>query len=479
MADNNPWLDATAQAELVRSGEASPAELVEEAIARIEAVNPKLNAVIHPRFDKARAEAGGDLPDGPFRGVPFLLKDLGALSKGDPIHCGNQALKEVGATADHDTELVKRFRRAGFVFVGRTNVPEFGTTITTEPAAYGPCHNPWELDHSTGGSSGGSAAAVAAGMTAAAHANDGGGSIRIPAANCGLVGLKPSRGRVTLAPDAGEQWMGGVIDNCVTRSVRDSAAILDAIAGMAPGDPYTAPPPARPFADEVGADPGQLRIGVLDHPALVGVVADPDSAAAVAAAGAALEQVGHKVTDSHPEALGEEDFVTHFTAVIGPDFVADLDHFAGLLGRPFTADDLEPGNHMFLGMGKAELASGYLGAVRWLHRWERRLATWWTDGGGDHDLLVTPVLNGPPPPLGWLMDPEQGFERLVTMLQYTGQFNMSGQPAVSLPLHWTDDGLPVGVQLVAAYGREDLLVRVAAQLEQAAPWADRHPPVHA
>ncbi|HVX16401.1 MAG TPA: amidase [Acidimicrobiales bacterium] len=478
MADTT-WLDATAQAELVRSGEVSPTELVDEAIARIESVNPQLNAVIHERFDKARTEAAGDLPDGPFRGVPFLLKDLTALSEGDPIHCGNRALKEAGLVADHDTELVARFRRAGFVFVGRTNVPEFGTSITTESLAYGPAHNPWNLDHSTGGSSGGSAAAVAAGLTSAAHANDGGGSIRIPAANCGLVGLKPSRGRVSLGPDLGEAWMGGVIEHAITRTVRDSAAILDTIAGLAPGDPYTAPPPSRSFAQEVGADPGTLRIGLLDHPLMQGATPNEDAAEAVAAAGRALEQLGHHVEVAFPTEIGDPGFMTAFPTIISAELVADLDHYSSLLGRPIADEELEPGNQAFPVLGRALTAPQYLAAVRSLHRWERRLAAWWRDGGGEHDLLVSPVLNGPPPPLGWLTDPEHGYERLVNLLQYTAQFNMSGQPAVSLPLHVTAGGLPVGVQIVAAYGREDLLIQVASQLEQSVPWADRRPPVHA
>lgn len=469
------WLDATADAELVRDGEASPVELVEAAIERVEKVNPALNAVIHERFDKARAEAKGDLPDGPFRGVPFLLKDLQARSQGDPFHGGNRALKAAGVVADHDTELVKRFRRAGFVFVGRTNVPEFGTSITTESEAYGPCHNPWSLDHSTGGSSGGSAAAVAAGLTPAAHANDGGGSIRIPAANCGLVGLKPSRGRVSLAPDLGEAWMGGVIEHAVARTVRDSAAILDCIAGIAPGDPYTAPPPSRPFATEVGADVGRLRLGLLDHPLFPDAVPNEECAAAIQATGRLLESLGHHVDEAHPEALGESTFSDQFPIVLASDFAADMDDLEPLLGRPISDDDLEPDNRTFLAIGRSLTAPQYLGAVRWLHRWERRLATWWTDGGGDYDVLVSPVLNGPPPPLGSLTDPEQGMTRLLQLFQYTPQFNISGQPAVSLPLAWRRDGLPIGVQFVAAYGREDLLIRLAAQLEAAQPWADRHP----
>lgn len=470
------WPDATAAARDVREGKVSPAELVDDAIARIEKVNPQLNAVIHERFDKARAEAAGDLPDGPFRGVPLLLKDLGASSAGDPLHYGNRALKAAGHRAPADDEKVRRFRRAGFVIVGRTNTPEFGSTITTEPEVYGAAHNPWNLDYSTGGSSGGSAAAVAAGLTAVAHANDGGGSIRIPAANCGLVGLKPSRGRVSLGPEFGEQWMGGVIDHAVTRTMRDSAAVLDAISGMATGDPYTAPPPARPFAEEVGADPGKLRIGILDHPALAGVEGDPQCGAAVRETGQILEGLGHSVEHDFPSAMGDPEFNANFPTVMAADMAADLDHWAEVLGRPLTDDDMELTNRIFAALGRGLTAAQYLGAVRALHRWSRRMAEWWAGG---FDLLVTPVLNGPPPRLGELTDPEHGMERLLALLQYTPHFNISGQPAVSLPLAWSDEGLPIGVQFVAAYGGEDLLIRVASQLEAAHPWAERHPPVHA
>src|SRR5262245_16735293 len=267
MADDLASLDATAQAALVRRGEVTPLDLVDGAIARIEALNPRLNAVIHPRFEKARAEAKQkDLPDGPFRGVPFLLKDFLALLAGEPIHLGARPLRDARFTAPHDSYLTEKFRAAGFVILGRTNTPELGVLPTTEPDAYGATRNPWNPNHSTGGSSGGSAAAVASRMVAAAHANDGGGSIRIPASECGLVGLKPSRGRTSFGPDLGDSIHGLVCEGVVTRSVRDTAAILDVIAGYMPGDPYTAPPPARPFREEVGAAVGRLRIGVLGRP---------------------------------------------------------------------------------------------------------------------------------------------------------------------------------------------------------------------
>src|SRR6059036_1503558 len=265
MSDDLAWLDATAQADLVRRRQASPVEVVEAAIARIEQTNPELNAVIIPRFEKARAEAASPaLPEGPFRGVPFLLKDLICCSAGDPHHMGTRFLRDLGFIAPLDTYLAEKFRAAGFVFLGKTNTPELGTLPTTEPDAYGPSRNPCDTSCSTGGSSGGSAAAVAAGMVAAAHANDGGGSIRIPASACALVGLKPTRARVSQGPLVGEGWAGGTIDGAVTRTVRDAAAILDVISAPMPGEPYYAPSFPRPLRDEVGADPGRLRIGFLD-----------------------------------------------------------------------------------------------------------------------------------------------------------------------------------------------------------------------
>jgi amidase len=468
-------LDACGQAELVRSGQASPRELVDAAIERIEALNPQLNAVIHERFDTARAEADGPLPDGPFRGVPFLLKDLGLRSAGDPMHSGSSLLKDLGHTPTVDDTLTTRFRQAGLVVVGRTNTPEFGTTITTEPRAHGPSRNPWNPEHSTGGSSGGSAAAVASLMVPAAHASDGGGSIRIPSSECGLVGLKPTRARTTLGPDLGESWAGATIHGVVTRTVRDAAGLLDAIAGPEVGDPYVAPPLPRPLADEVGADPGVLRIGVLDHPLMPGIDADPDAATAVTTTATLLERMGHRIEVAHPEAMGDPDFTKAFLTVLAADLATDLAEWETVVGRPITADDLEPGNAGFAAYGRALSAMTYLEAVRWQERWMRRMAEWWAGG---YDLLCCPVLNGPPPPIGWLSDPDEGLGRVTALMQYTAQFNVTGQPAVSLPLGWTADGLPVGVQLVAAFGREDLLVRVAAALEAELDWPAKVPPIH-
>jgi amidase len=469
------WLDATAQAELVRRGEVSPAELAEEAIARIETVNPKLNAVIRTRFDEARREAAGELPDGPFRGVPILFKDLGCTFAGEPTAFGIGALRDVAFP--FTSYLAQHFRAAGFVPLGRTNVPELGTTVTTEPKSFPPARNPWDPGHSTGGSSGGSAAAVAAGLVPVAHANDGGGSIRIPASECGLVGLKPTRGRVSQGPLIGEGWAGSTIDGAVTRTVRDAAGILDAIGKPMPGDPYWAPPLPRPLVQEVGADPGRLRIGWLDRPGLEGYLDDPECRAAVAGAARLLESLGHHVEESAPAAMYEQEVIGHFTTIIAADTEATMRAFELLLGRPLSDDEIEPRNVTYRRAGTELSAVAYLQSRAALEAWSRRMADWWTG----HDLLLTPTVGAPPPELGWFTaaGPEEEGGRIVSFIPYTAQFNMTGQPAVSLPLHWTPGGLPVGVQLVAAYGREDLLVRVASQLEQAAPWADRHPPIHA
>jgi amidase len=469
------WLDATAQADLVRRGEVSPRELAEAAIARIEAVNPKLDAVIRTRFDEARREAEGGLADGPFRGVPILFKDIGCTVAGEPTAFGLGPLRDRAIPVT--SYLAEQFRAAGFVALGRTNVPELGTTVTTEPRSFPPARNPWDPAHSTGGSSGGSAAAVAAGIVAVAHANDGGGSIRIPASECGLVGLKPTRGRVSQGPLIGETWAGGTIDGAVTRTVRDAAGVLDVISKPMPGDPYYAPPLPRPLAREVGADPGRLRIGVVDRPGLEGYLDDPQCRAAVAGAAQLLESLGHHVEESAPAALFEEEFLRHFNAIIAADVEATMQAFAMLLGRPIGDEEIEPRNAAYRRAGRELGAVAYLGSRAWFGMWARRMADWWSG----HDLLLTPTLGAPPPELGWFTaaGPEQEGNRIASFIPYTAQFNMTGQPAISLPLHWTPGGLPVGVQLVAAYGREDMLIRVAGQLEQAAPWSDRHPPVHA
>jgi amidase len=471
------WEDATTQAARVRAGEVSPAELVGAAIHRIEALNPQLNAVIQERFEQALEEARGPLPAGPFQGVPLLLKDLYTPSKGDPRCEGMRVLKEAGIVADHDSAVVRRFREAGFVIVGKTNTPELGTSVTTEPVAFGPSRNPWDPSRSTGGSSGGSAAAVASGMVAVASASDGGGSIRIPASECGLVGLKPNRARISRAPDRGEGWMGGSTFGVVSRTVRDTAAVLDLLAGPEVGDPYAAPLLPRPLVEELGVPTGRLRVGVLDHPPVGGVIADPEVCEGVRAVARLLESLGHDVhDDAHPRALEDEGFGERFLKVVAAGTASGVADWSRALGRQIGDDELEPGNAAFAALGRSMTAADYVDTVNWLHGWSRRAAAWWAEGW---DLLVCPVLNGTPPPLGWLTDLDHGSERAQQLLQYTAQYNMTGQPALSLPLHESREGTPVGVQLVAAWGREDLLVRIASQIEEATPWAERRPGIGA
>jgi amidase len=471
------WMDAIAQAELVSSGKATPSELVDAAIERVERLNPVLNAVIHERFDAARKEAEGPL-SGPFAGVPIVVKDLSAEMAGEPYYEGLAVAKQAGYRAPVDSFIVERFRAAGCVILGRTNCPELGTTITTEPKSYGPSRNPWNTDHTTGGSSGGSAAAVASGMVPVAHANDGGGSIRIPASNCGLFGLKPSRGRVSPGPEPHESsWAGSTIDHVVTRTVRDSAAMLDVLAGEHPGDLFVAPPPARRFADEVGVEPGSLRIGWLDHPAMEGFVPNAQCAAAVHEAARLLESLGHRVEEAHPAAIGDPDFQRHFLVLVSTAVAHERDRWSELLGREVAPEEFEPDNQMFDTLGSMVSGASYLGSVLWFETWRRRMAAFWDDDG--YDLLLSPVLGVPPVRIGEFSEPIVGQQRVIEALQYTAQFNVTGQPAVSLPLHMTPGGLPVGIQLVAAYGHEDVLIRLACQVEQAAPWAERRPPVHA
>lgn len=470
-------LDATAQAALVRVREVSAQELVSAAIARIEALNPSLNAVIHPRFERALEESIGSLPAGPFRGVPFLVKDLTCMTAGDPYHAGNRLLKHMAYRAPLDTTLAARFRAAGFVFVGRTNTPEFGMVTTTEPLAYGPTHNPWDLTRSPGGSSGGSAAAVAAGLVAAAHANDAGGSIRIPAAHCGVFGLKPSRGRNSQGPLRGEPWLGLAAEHVLTRSVRDSAAILDATTGASPGDPNIAPAPLRPYIEECQTDPRPLRIGVLLHAPGDRNILDPVCLSAVREAAAMLAALGHHVEQSYPAALDEIDERRSLMKILSAWLAHDIDEISALVGRPPAPHELEPSNAIIYQKGKALTAQGYVAAQVYLQNLARRIAGWWSLG---FDLLLTPTTAAVAPRLGSALatveDPIAPLRASLPYMLYTAPFNITGQPAVSLPLyHDLESGLPIGIQLVADYGREDLLFQISGQLETAYPWRLRRP----
>jgi amidase len=469
-------LDATDQAALVRSGEVSPVELVDAAIDRAERVNPVLNAIIHQRFEEARVEAAAvDPAVGPFPGVPIVLKDLDGAAAGQPLHLGMRFLRDRGHVATVDSELTARFRAAGMVVIGRTNTPELGLVTSTEPAAYGPTCNPWDRSRSTGGSSGGSAAAVAAGIVAVGHAGDGGGSIRIPASACGLVGLKPSRGRITLGPELGEAWSGLVARLAVTHTVRDTAAVLDAVQGPAVGDPYWAPPPERSYLSEVGADPGSLRIGWVAEPPDGSFRTDPQVAAATAATAVLLEGLGHRVDEAHPAGLADPTTTGHFLVAFGAWVARELDRIAELVGEPVPEDGVEPGTWFLAEGGRAVTAAQFLAALDGLHAASRGLVAWWQD----NDLLLTPTIPELPPTLGQFTstpeEPLTGLFRSSPLATFTAPFNITGQPAISVPLHQSVEGVPIGMQLVAAPGREDLLVRVAAQLEAAQPWARRRP----
>jgi amidase len=472
MPDDLAFLDATAQAALVASGAVSPAELVDAAIDRIERIDGRLNAVIHHRFDRAHNEA--ETASGPFGGVPFLVKDAVCHTAGDPYHVGMRALKDAGWTEQEDTWLARRFREAGFVFVGKTNTPELATSCTTEPLAYGPTRNPWDDSRSTGGSSGGSAAAVAAGLVPVAHGNDMGGSIRFPASMCGIVGLKPTRARTTLGPALGEYWGPLTHEFVLTRSVRDTAGVLDAVAGPAPGDPYTAPAPVRPYRDEVGAPPGRLRIGYLTQtPA--GSPSHPDLVRAVDETARLLSELGHEVDATVISGL-DDTYNDAFLTVLASAVARDVARWSERLGHDIT-DELEPNNAFFAAMGRQYSSVDYIRAIEAMQAWSRRVAQWWVD----HDILVVPTSPEPPVQLGELapdnLDPAVG-TRMGHLVSFCAPFDVTGQPGMSLPLHWNEEGLPIGVQLVGAYGREDILLRVAAQLEQARPWSGRRPPIH-
>ncbi len=475
LAGQTRWLDATAQAELVRGGEVSPAELAEAAATRIEELDGVTNAVNLRWFEWAIGRArSGDVPDGPFRGVPFLLKDLWANLAGHPITNGNRALKEAGYVADSNTWLVDRFVAAGLVTMGRGASPEWGSLPTTEPEAFGPTRNPWDLDRSSGGSSGGSAAAVAAGMVPIAHASDGGGSIRIPASCCGLVGLKTSQGRITVGPPRDESGLG--VELCVSRTVRDTAAMLDAVHGPGVGDTIIAAAPIRSYADEVGADPGRLRIGLLAENPL-GLPIHSECTAAAKSAARLLESLGHHVESSFPSALADASFGRQFSALWATNMAMAALRTGDMLGRPLTAEDVEPVNWAMVEFAKSMTAVDYATSLAATVRFRRDVQAWWLVDGWD--LLLTPTLGGLPSPIGTFANdsdnPLAPFSHSAAYVPFTPAYNASYQPAINVPLHWTADGLPVGVQLVAAYGREDLLIRVASQLEQAAPWSHRRP----
>jgi amidase len=474
LAEDTRWLDATAQAELVANGDASPLEMTEAAIERIEQLDGPINAVILRWFDHAREVASSaDLPDGPFRGVPFLLKDLWAPYAGQPMTNANVALRDAMPISPADSTLVSRFRAAGLVTLGRTNSPELGSLPVTEPVAYGPTRNPWNTDHVPGGSSGGAAAAVAAGMVPIAHASDGGGSIRIPASCCGLFGLKPTRGRIPFGPDVGEGWSGLSTMHAVSRSVRDNALLLDVVEGPDLGAPYQARPKERPYVEEVGRPTGELRVALLSG-MVNGLPTHPDCQTAVKAAAKICEDLGHVVE----EASIEVDLAAMGTAsqcIISGNVLSILEDRSAAIGRELREGDVEPVTWSMIQAVKQRGAAEYARSVRTVHSLGRQVERFLQS----YDVILSPTLGAPPEKLGVLSlsNPDvEAFGRAVfTSVGYTQLYNFSGHPAMSVPLHWNTDGLPIGIQFAARLGDEAGLIRLAAELEEACPWDHRRP----
>ena len=464
--------DGLGLAELVRGRHVSPSELLDAAVSQVEARNPELNAVVTKLYDHARFAIAAGLPDGPFTGVPYLLKDLGAHVSGAVTSFGTTLFKDF--VVDHDSEITARLRRAGLVIFGKTNTPEMGLAASTEPRLFGPTRNPWKPSHSSGGSSGGSAAAVAAGMVPMAHATDGGGSIRIPASCCGLFGLKPTRARNPMGPDAGEGWGGASVGHAVTRTVRDSAALLDATSGPDIGDPYWAPPPARPFLEEVGRDPGRLRIAITTRP-WNGQPVDAECAEAAVAAARLCERLGHHVDEATPDvdarALGDATLV-----IISANIRATLEARAAALGRELKPGDVERLTWARAVDGHTARAADYARSIGVVHRIGRVVARFFTR----YDILLSPTMCQPPFPLGVLDlmtdDVERYTKAILGSIGFTSLFNSSGNPAMSVPLAWSKSGLPIGVQFAAPFGDEAMLFRLGAQLERAQPWSERRPP---
>ncbi|HUO94217.1 MAG TPA: amidase family protein [Rhizomicrobium sp.] len=463
--------DGLGLAELVRNRDVKPIELVDEAIARAERLNPKLNFVVFRDYDRAREAAKGDLPKGPFAGIPFFLKDIYALAQGMPTRQAARFMPAVPSQSD--CLLVERHKKAGLVLLGKTNVPEFGLVPTTESKLYGPARNPWNLEHSTGGSSGGSAAAVAARIVPLAHANDGGGSIRIPASCCGLVGLKPTRARMSYAPDFGDIIDGLANDHVVSISVRDTAAALDATAGCTEGDPYWAPDPPASYLAAMAQKPKRLRIAYSTKK-LDGRELHPDCVAAVKDAAKLCESLGHIVEEAMPE-LNQTMLIPAFMAFWAANLAAGIDYIAKLTGQTPTDEKFEGLTWGLYEAGKRITASEYLHAKAAMQQAPRRAAKFHET----YDVWLSSTLGTPPVKLGTFdmeeRDPQKSFAPLIDYVPFTAMQNVTGQPAINLPLHWNDAGLPVGTHFVGRYGDETTLLQLAAQLEQAAPWAQRRP----
>ncbi|MFL5911339.1 MAG: amidase [Gaiellaceae bacterium] len=465
---------ALEQARLIRDGDITARELVEASLSAIERLNGELNAFV-TLCDERALDQADDIQQGderPMAGVPIAIKDLTALTGGIRTTAGMRALEDW--VPRRDSVLVARLRSAGAIVVGKTNCPELGILPVTEPELHGPARNPWDTSRTPGGSSGGSAAAVASGMVALGHGNDGGGSIRIPAACCGLVGLKPTRGRISLAPDSADAAAGFDIDGCLSRTVADTAEFLDIVSGNEPGDTFLAASPSAPFDEAPRREPGSLRVGFTTE-APNGVPVDEEWVKAVRDAAALLESLGHRVEEATP-AWSDEGYVDNFIRVWIPHLTASLENYARLSERTIERSQLEPLTRQMTEMSDGMKALDYLGALDWLRRFARRVAGLWRE----HDVLITPALAGPPIPIGAL-EPDDGEPPIQMLLNsagwvpFTPAFNVTGQPAISLPLAQSGAGLPIGVQFVGPAGREELLLSLAAQIERARPWAERRP----
>lgn len=458
--------DAIGLAELIARREVTAEEVLEAAIAQVDARDPEINAFVARCDDAARASIAAGLPDGPLRGVPYALKDLNAHVAGLPNTNGCRLFADV--VSEVDSESVVRLRRAGMVIVGKTNTPSFGTSPSTEPVLFGATHNPWDLTRSAGGSSGGAAAAVASGMLPAAHATDGGGSIRIPASACGLFGLKTTRHRVTLAPYAGEGWGGMSVGHAVTRTVRDSALLLDVTSMPFPGDPAVAPQPQRPYLDEVSIDPGRLRVALLDRPVTPGVAVDPEVLTALADAARLCEELGHDVIPAEWPQIPVTPAAA-MSVLTSANIAAAIDDRLAALGREQREDDLDEWMRTIVESGRSLRATDYTRAISGIHAIGRSVAAWMSS----FDVLLTPTLAILPPRLGVLDVTKPFTDSLGVLGQMTGFlsiFNATGQPAMSVPLGMSTEGLPIGIQFVGHFGDESLLFRLAGQLERARPW---------
>ena len=465
-------LDAVALATLIAKREVTAAEVLETAIARAEEVNPAINAIVYKQYDQARERIKAGLPDGPLTGVPFLIKDLSVFDKGVPASLGSKLYTDF--VPDHDSAYTARCKAAGLVIMGRSLSPELGLSPSTEPVRFGPCHNPWNLDYSPGGSSGGAAAAVSAGILPVAHGTDGGGSIRTPAAHCGLLGLKPSRGRISFAPDSGEGWGGLAAGHVVSRSVRDCTVMLDCTAGMEPGDPYAAPTPQRPFAQAIGSPPPRLRIAMMrrDHR---GVALHPECIKAVENAAKLCEGLGHVVEEAAPD-IDLNTLRPQSQVLLCANVARALGMRWKFLGRKPDPKDVEALTWSVYMRGLKITGAEYVEALAANHAAGRKLAAFLTR----YDMILTTTVAAPPPKLGYF-DTDGDLvafrTRVTDYLSVTPLYNATGSPAMSVPLHWTADGLPVGVHFGGRYGEEEKLLQLATQLEQAQPWFERVPPL--